>query len=216
MSDTVPHKVRPQRGRPRAFDRDQALEAAMRVFWEKGYVATSMTDLTTAMGIASPSLYAAFGSKEDLFREALDRYESMVKGLNAEVLGCDAPVREQFERLLHMSARVDDRQTPAGCMMLMACEQRAELSSELADSLTSRRTVAVVPMEQRLRRAMDTGELPADIDARAIAEFYGTILRGLAISAKTGATPDELRSVIASSMAVWDTLIGTAGGGDQL
>lgn len=216
MSDTVPHKVRSQRGRPRAFDRDQALEAAMRVFWEKGYVATSMTDLTTAMGIASPSLYAAFGSKEDLFREALDRYESMVKGLNAEVLGCDAPVREQFERLLHMSARVDDRQTPAGCMMLMACEQRAELSSELADSLTSRRTVAVVPMEQRLRRAMDTGELPADIDARAIAEFYGTILRGLAISAKTGATPDELRSVIASSMAVWDTLIGTAGGGDQL
>ena len=210
MSETLPQKARPQRGRPRAFDRDQALEAAMRVFWEKGYVATSMTDLTTAMGIASPSLYAAFGSKEDLFREALDRYDSTYHGLAAEVLNSDAPAREQFERLLHLSARENDRQTPAGCMMLMACEQRAELSAELAESLSTRRTVAVVLMEQRLHRAMDTGEVPADIDARAIAEFYGTIQRGLSISAKTGATPEELRSVITSSMAVWDTLIRTS------
>ncbi|WP_292043599.1 MULTISPECIES: TetR/AcrR family transcriptional regulator [unclassified Brevundimonas] len=210
MSETLPQKARSQRGRPRAFDRDQALEAAMRVFWEKGYVATSMTDLTTAMGIASPSLYAAFGSKEDLFREALDRYDSNFRNLAGEALNSDAPVRDQFEGLLHLSARENDRQTPAGCMMLMACEQRAELSPELADDLSSRRAVAVALMEQRLHRAMETGEVPADIDARAIAEFYGTLQRGLSISAKTGATPEELRSVIASSMAVWDTLVRAA------
>ncbi|MGI4817159.1 MAG: TetR/AcrR family transcriptional regulator [Janthinobacterium lividum] len=210
MSETLPQKARSQRGRPRAFDRDQALEAAMRVFWEKGYVATSMTDLTTAMGIASPSLYAAFGSKEDLFREALDRYDSNFRNLAGEALNSDAPLRDQFEGLLHLSARENDRQTPAGCMMLMACEQRAELSPELAEDLSSRRAVAVALMEQRLHRAMETGEVPADIDARAIAEFYGTLQRGLSISAKTGATPEELRSVIASSMAVWDTLVRAA------
>ncbi|WP_312127915.1 TetR/AcrR family transcriptional regulator [Brevundimonas sp.] len=210
MSETLPQKARSQRGRPRAFDRDQALEAAMRVFWEKGYVATSMTDLTTAMGIASPSLYAAFGSKEDLFREALDRYDSNFRNLAGEALNSNAPLRDQFERLLHLSARENDRQTPAGCMMLMACEQRAELSPELAEDLSSRRAVAVALMEQRLHRAMETDEVPADIDARAIAEFYGTLQRGLSISAKTGATPEELRSVIASSMAVWDTLIRAA------
>ncbi len=210
MSETLPQKARSQRGRPRAFDRDQALEAAMRVFWEKGYVATSMTDLTTAMGIASPSLYAAFGSKEDLFREALDRYDSNFRNLAGEALNSAAPLRDQFERLLHLSARENDRQTPAGCMMLMACEQRAELSPELAEDLSSRRAVAVALMEQRLHRAMETGEVPADIDARAIAEFYGTLQRGLSISAKTGATPEELRSVIASSMAVWDTLVRAA------
>lgn len=210
MSETLPQKARSQRGRPRAFDRDQALEAAMRVFWEKGYVATSMTDLTTAMGIASPSLYAAFGSKEDLFREALDRYDSNFRNLAGEALNSDAPLRDQFERLLHLSARENDRQTPAGCMMLMACEQRAELSPELAEDLSSRRAVAVALMERRLHRAMETGEVPADIDARAIAEFYGTLQRGLSISAKTGATPEELRSVIASSMAVWDTLVRAA------
>lgn len=182
----------------------------MRVFWEKGYVATSMTDLTTAMGIASPSLYAAFGSKEDLFREALDRYDSNFRNLAGEALNSNAPLRDQFERLLHLSARENDRQTPAGCMMLMACEQRAELSPELAEDLSSRRAVAVALMEQRLHRAMETDEVPADIDARAIAEFYGTLQRGLSISAKTGATPEELRSVIASSMAVWDTLIRAA------
>lgn len=210
MSETLPQKARSQRGRPRAFDRDQALEAAMRVFWEKGYVATSVTDLTTAMGIASPSLYAAFGSKEDLFREALDRYDSNFRNLAAEALNSNAPLRHQFERLLHLSARENDRQTPAGCMMLMACEQRAELSPELAEDLSSRRAVAVALMEQRLHRAMETGEVPADIDARAIAEFYGTLQRGLSISAKTGATPEELRSVIASSMAVWDALVRAA------
>jgi len=210
MSETLPQKARSQRGRPRAFDRDQALEAAMRVFWEKGYVATSMTDLTTAMGIASPSLYAAFGSKEDLFREALDRYDSNFRNLAGEALNSAAPLRDQFERLLHLSARENDRQTPAGCMMLMACEQRAELSPELAEDLSSRRAVAVALMEQRLHRAIETGEVPADIDARAIAEFYGTLQRGLSISAKTGATPEELRSVIASSMAVWDTLVRAA------
>ena len=210
MSETMPQKARSPRGRPRAFDRDLALEAAMRVFWEKGYVATSMTDLTTAMGIASPSLYAAFGSKEDLFREALDRYDSNFRNLAGEALNSDAPLRDQFERLLHLSARENDRQTPAGCMMLMACEQRAELSPELAEDLSSRRAVAVALMEQRLHRAMETGEVPADIDARAIAEFYGTLQRGLSISAKTGATPEELRSVIASSMAVWDTLVRAA------
>ncbi len=210
MSETLPQKARSQRGRPRAFDRDQALEAAMRVFWEKGYVATSMTDLTTAMGIASPSLYAAFGSKEDLFREALDRYDSNFRNLAGEALNSAAPLRDQFERLLHLSARENDRQTPAGCMMLMACEQRAELSPELAEDLSSRRAVAVALMEQRLHRAMETGEVTADIDAHAIAEFYGTLQRGLSISAKTGATPEELRSVIASSMAVWDTLVRAA------
>lgn len=210
MSETLPQKARSPRGRPRAFDRDLALEAAMRVFWEKGYVATSMTDLTTAMGIASPSLYAAFGSKEDLFREALDRYDSNFRNLAGEALNSDAPLRDQFERLLHLSARENDRQTPAGCMMLMACEQRAELSPELAEDLSSRRAVAVALMEQRLHRAMETDEVPADIDARAIAEFYGTLQRGLSISAKTGATPEELRSVIASSMAVWDTLVRAA------
>ncbi len=210
MSETLPQKARSQRGRPRAFDRDQALEAAMRVFWEKGYVATSMTDLTTAMGIASPSLYAAFGSKEDLFREALDRYDSNFRNLAGEALNSNAALRDQFERLLHLSARENDRQTPAGCMMLMACEQRAELSPELAEDLSSRRAVAVALMEQRLHRAIETGEVTADIDARAIAEFYGTLQRGLSISAKTGATPEELRSVIASSMAVWDTLVRAA------
>lgn len=206
--DSKPPRV--GRGRPRRFDREEALDRAMQVFWEKGFVATSMTDLTAAMGIAAPSLYAAFGSKEDLFAEALDRYEDRVRRLTAEVLDTDQPLRDQVETALRLSARVEDQANPTGCMVIMACEQRAELSPDLNDRLKDKRVLGAQLFHDRLKKAVEVGELSKNTDIIALTQFYATLQRGLAVSRKTGGTADELELTIQMAMKAWDGLTASA------
>lgn len=201
--------VRSPRGRPRSFDRDEALDRAMRVFWAQGYAGASMSDLTAAMGIASPSLYAAFGSKEQLYEEALDRYERLFGGRAVSVLDGPGAVRDQIEQLLRINIREPSDREPAGCMVIAACAQAEALSPEFAASLCQRRTLGARLIEARIIKAIETGDLPAGVKARAVADFYATVQRGLVVGAKSGADVDELNSVVASAMAAWAPL--TAG-----
>ncbi|WGM31638.1 TetR/AcrR family transcriptional regulator [Brevundimonas sp. NIBR11] len=213
MSSRPQPAAPPSRGRPRTFDREQALDAAMRVFWAKGFAGASLSELTAAMGIASPSLYAAFGSKEGLYREAIERYVSS----NVESFWgvMEMPTaRESVEGLLRNAARAFSTPgAPPGCMVLQTATEGGELSPELADSLCEMRASNAETLARRLRRGIGDGDVAPGTDVRAVADFYATVHKGLSLSAKGGAGADELNSVVTSAMAAWAPL--TQVGSDQ-
>lgn len=205
LTDAAPA---PTRGRPRSFDRDRVLDAAMHVFWAKGFAGASMTDLTSAMGIASPSLYAAFGSKEGLYREAIDHYVSTNVGSFWGVM--DLPTaRESVEGLLRNAARAFSAPgVPPGCMVMQTATEAGDLSVELANSLCEMRGSNAETLARRLQRGIEEGDVAAGTDVRAVADFYATVHKGLSLSAKGGAEADELHSVVTSAMAAWAPLTG--------
>jgi AcrR family transcriptional regulator len=202
-SDAAPVATR---GRPRSFDRDQALEQAMRLFWDKGYAGASMSDLTAAMGIASPSLYAAFGSKEGLYREAIDLYVRTYGGSLLSAM--EAPTaREGVERLLRGAVdSFTSGDNPIGCMVMQTAAMAGDLSPDLSAGLCDIRAGNAASMVARLRRAIAEGEIAPGTDLQAVADFYATVHKGLSLSAKGGAPREELESVVTSAMKAWGPL----------
>jgi AcrR family transcriptional regulator len=192
-----------ERGRPRGFDRDAALRQAMTVFWEKGYEGASMSDLTAAMGINSPSLYAAFGSKEALFREAADLY-----GCNNGVwrdFDNAATARDAVATLLRASAKgLSDTNHPRGCMIVLAGIGSA--SPAICDDLRERREASVEALRSRLAQARRDGEIGAGADVRAIAQFYSTVQQGMSLQARDGASRRALQQIADCAMAAWENL----------
>ncbi|TCL72080.1 TetR family transcriptional regulator [Rhizobium sp. BK251] len=202
------------RGRPRAFDREAALEQATRLFWTKGYEATSIADLTEVMGIGAPSLYAAFGSKEKLYVEALhyygDNYQAMVWGRFFSA----GTAREAVESFLLDSAAtltgcvVD---IPRGCMVTLS-SVGSEGHSELGELVRIGRAAALDRLEARLGRAVAEGELPASIDIHALGRFVQTVQSGMSILARDGASRAELEAVADVAMLGWDARTGNRDG----
>lgn len=206
MSPSSNTAAPPARGRPRSFDREQALDAAMRVFWARGFAGASMADLTAAMGIASPSLYAAFGSKEGLYREAIEHYVAANIGAFWGVM--DLPTaRESVEGLLRNAASAFSTPgVPPGCMVLQTATEAGDLSPDLADSLCQMRASNADTLARRLRRGVEEGDVAPTTDVRAVADFYATVHKGLSLSARGGAGAEELNSVVTSAMAAWEPL----------
>ncbi|WP_062017940.1 TetR/AcrR family transcriptional regulator [Aureimonas sp. AU4] len=205
----TPTQVTSRRGRPASFDRDDVLDKAMRVFWEKGYASASMSDLTTAMGIASPSIYAAFGSKEGLYREALDRYVALSREGLARILELPT-ARESVEGLLLKAVAAFSRSgVPSGCMLEQTVAEIGDQSPELAESLGKMRAVNDANFLARLRKGVEEGDVAPGTDIAAVAAFYITVRKGLSLTAKGGASPDEMRSVVASAMTAWAALTGS-------
>ena len=190
-------------GRPRQFDRDAALDKAMRLFWERGYEGTSVEDLAGALGIGKPSLYAAFGPKEQLFHEALDLYESLYGGALD-----DAPTaRGAIGGLLRRNAEYyADPNVPSGCMIVLAATVGAPQNAEVRENLLQRRRTSTTMFADRIRQGIADGDVPAGADAQAMAEFYTTVLNGLALQARDGAGGPALARVIDGAMAAWDVL----------
>lgn len=198
----------PARGRPRSFDREEVLDAAMRVFWAKGFAGASMADLTAAMGIASPSLYAAFGSKEGLFREAIDHYVAIHSPSFWGVMELPT-ARESVEALLRNAASVFSQpDVPSGCMVIQTAAEEGDLSPELAASLCELRASNAETLARRLAKGIADGDVGTGTDVRAVADFYATVHKGLSLSAKGGAGRDELDSVVTSAMSAWAPLTG--------
>jgi AcrR family transcriptional regulator len=199
------------RGRPRAFDRTAALGQAMRLFWCRGFAATSISDLTAAMGISSPSLYAAFGSKEALYAEALryygERYEATVWANFAA-----APTaREAVAALLLDSAAAlthsCSRAEPLGCMVTLSAAG-SEGHAELGALVRTARAQGLRRVEERLDRAVAEGEIAAAVDIPALARFVLTVQNGMSLQARDGASREELEVVAQLAMLGWDAHLG--------
>jgi AcrR family transcriptional regulator len=197
-------------GRPRGFDRDAALEAAMLLFWRKGFAAASMSDLCDAMGIRSPSLYAAFGSKEALYLEAVEYYARTIGPPIWDKLAEGATARAGIENLLiaWTESLPKSRATPAGCMALLAAVGD-EWPATIVRVVKKVRLEMLGILRSRLETAVAKGELPASTDIDGLSRFYLSVFQGMAVQAKDGATQAELRAVAAAAMAAWP------GGGER-
>ncbi len=182
-------------GRPREFDAELALDRALEVFWRQGYEGTALSDLTAAMGINRPSLYAAFGNKEQLFSTVLDRYLAGPGAFAVEAL--DAPTaREVIERLVRGAVDLTTGpHTPPGCLNVR-CVQSCGPDGEPARQLAiTHRMAAETALRRRLERAQRDGDLPAGTDPTTLARLVNTITDGLAVQAAGGATRRQLRRV---------------------
>jgi AcrR family transcriptional regulator len=191
-------------GRPREFDRDAALEAAMLLFWRKGFAAASMSDLCDAMGISSPSLYAAFGSKEALYLEAVEYYARTIGPPVWDKLAEGATARAGIENLLiaWTESLPKSRATPAGCMALLAAVGD-EWPATIVRVVKKVRLEMLGTLRSRLETAVAKGELPASTDIDGLSRFYLSVFQGMAVQAKDGATSAELRAVAAAAMSAW-------------
>lgn len=202
------------RGRPRAFDRCAALAQATRLFWSKGYEATSIADLTAAMGIGSTSLYAAFGSKEALFSEALAYYMQQYAHLFWDRFDAAQTSREAVEAFLLDSAAVLTGTVvdiPRGCMATLSAVG-SEGHVELGERVRAARAATFDKLTARLRRAVDDGELPAATEIQALARFVQSVQNGMTLLARDDVSADELAAVAHIAMMGWDASVAAARG----
>ena len=190
-------------GRPRQFDLDSALDKALLVFWRNGYEGASISDLTEAMGINPPSLYAAFGNKEGLFRKVVDRYVER-HACFWEVARAAPTARAMVEHLLHASADfVTDEANPKGCLFVrgpMAC---SEAANKIRDELVTRRATGEAMLRERLERAVSAGEMSSELDPADYARYIMTVLEGMSVQAAGGASRDDLHKVADMTLRTW-------------
>jgi AcrR family transcriptional regulator len=189
-------------GRPREFDTDRALERAMELFWRQGYEGTSLADLTRALGLTRPSLYAAFGSKEGLFLKALDLYETRAGYRQAALT---APTAAAYARaLLEGAADLHgDKRNPLGCLGVQGALACAPRSDSIRKELIRRRKFGESNILDRLKRAKAEGELPPDTDPADLARYLSIVIYGITIQAAGGATRKELRSAAELALRSW-------------
>src|SRR3984893_8635809 len=190
-------------GRPREFDTERALDLAMELFWRKGYEGTSLADLTSTMGITRPSLYAAFGNKEALFRIVLDRYEARAGRYRSDAL--KAPTaRAVAQRLLQGAADLHgDKSNPAGCLGVQGALPCGDEAEPIRRELIARRTAGEDAIRRRLKRAQAEGDLPADSNPADLARYLSVVIYGMTVQAAGGASRKELRGVADLALRQW-------------
>lgn len=193
------------RGRPRQFDRDQALEIAMRLFRQHGYEGTSVSFLGDKMGINTPSLYAAFGSKEELYQEAVNLYlNKTVMPMIEKMSGSDS-AREGLQVFLEECANAFTSQPEgvSGCMILNGDLVYAPTQQNRAHNMTARRCFAEDAIRARLERAQQEKQLPEHTDTRALAAYFSVVVQGLSVRSHDQAGLEDLRAVIRVAMQAW-------------
>jgi AcrR family transcriptional regulator len=191
------------RGRPREFEIDAALDAALLLFWRHGYEGTSLAALTDAMGVNVPSLYAAFGNKESLFRKALDRY--LQKPASYLPAALEEPsARRAIERLFCGAIdMVMDRRHPDGCLLVHGALASGPGAEPIRKELSLRRAAAEAAVRRRLEQAIADGDLPKTVKASELARFIMTVVWGLSVQAAGGATRAQLEAVVELALRAW-------------
>ncbi|KAA1184718.1 TetR/AcrR family transcriptional regulator [Rhizobium tropici] len=188
-------------GRPREFDRDAALAKARDAFWSRGYEGVSMADLVETLGIASARIYAAFGSKEALFREAIALYDEGEGGFATRALAEEPTAARAIERSLREAVETYTRKDrPQGCMVVSAATNCAAENDGVREFLADYRRRRTASLVERLKRAMTEGELRPDTDAPALGDYYATVLHGLSVQARDGVSRTRLLAMIPAAM----------------
>ena len=190
-------------GRPRAFDVDLALDRALHIFWKKGYEGASLSELTRAMDINRPSLYAAFGNKEQLFRKALDRYAAGPGACVREALNqptARAVVEKMFRGAIDL---VTNPRAPAGCLMVQSALACGDAADCIRQEVSARRVAGEAALRHRLQRAKKEGDLPSTADPADLARYVVTVMHGMAVQRASGATRTQLLRVMKAAFRGW-------------
>lgn len=191
------------KGRPREFCTDQALAAALQVFWSKGYEGASLTDLTEAMGITRPSLYAAFGNKEALFRKALDLYEVEKLDYVGKALA-EPTARAVAEHFMRGALENQTRKSePHGCLGVISSVACGEEAASIREEVLARGASARRKLVERMERARNEGDLPAHIDPDSITSYLYAVLQGMAVQSGAGASREELERLVDTAILMW-------------
>lgn len=192
---------RRKRGRPPAFDRETVLAAARDTFWQHGYDGSSIADLTAAMGITPQSLYAAFGSKAELYRETLDQYRRMPRPEPGNPFQDKLDTVTAFERFLTNSAKIFTApEHPKGCMISTAVLNCAEENEPIAHHVASMRLQTLDIFTARIERGIAEGDMRPDTSARPLARFLGATVQGMSVQARDGATTEELLALMSHAL----------------
>jgi AcrR family transcriptional regulator len=193
-------------GRPREFDRGEALVKARDLFWERGYEGVSMADLVQELGIASARIYAAFGSKEELFREAVAHYEAHDGGFADRAMKEEPTARRAIERVLKDAVETYTKPGgPKGCMVVSAATNCSGENEVVRTWLAMHRKARTDSMIERVRQAVRDGELPAATDVEALGDYFATLLHGLSVQARDGVTKKRLLALVPNAMRIFDT-----------
>lgn len=191
------------KGRPRSFDRAQALNRALEVFWTRGYEPATMAELCAAMGINPPSLYAAFGNKAALFMEAVEHYETTYWAAPWRALEEEASLRRAVERFLCEAAAIlSMRDVPCGCMVVLATANVSPEAQDVRDALMALRKAGRASFLRRLERGRAEGNLPPSADVEALAAAFTAVLQGMSVQARDGAPREELEHIARASLAM--------------
>ncbi len=186
------------------LDREAGLEIAARLFWQHGYEGTSIADLTQAMGITPPSLYAAFGSKEDLYRQALDHtIEREGKSRSEALQGAMSAYDALAFYLRDVVQGITDPGKPRGCIVSTAVLQHAKENESVATVVAARREASIQALKTRFQRAIDEGELPTGTDIDGLARFYAAVVQGMSAQACDGACTERLMQVVDTALSAW-------------
>lgn len=197
-------------GRPREFDRDEALRKAKHVFWQRGYEGTSISDLVDALGIASARIYAAFGSKEALFRETIALYLSE-EGAFANKAMQEPNTRLAIEQLLTQAVETYTQiDQPHGCMVVLSLTNYARDNEEIMTWLTRYRQARTKTIIERINQGILSGDIPEKADAQALGDYFATLLHGISIQARDGVSQERLLGMVQIAMCTFDSLIASS------
>lgn len=197
----------PPAGRPRTFDRDEALKKAMYVFWEKGYEGTSMADLVNSIGMKAPSIYAAFGNKDTLFREAIELYKTQVEEGPLRALNLSPHILEALENSMNESVKMLSGNKVSGCLVMGGAINCAPEHQEHVELLRNIRRKYKQVLKKRFARAFEDGQLIEKADPEELAEFYFGFIHGLAMRASDGSKQKELQSSCKLALGVLKSLL---------
>lgn len=194
-------------GRPRCFCKEEALDKAMIVFWRQGYQGASLSDLTKAMGINPPSLYACFGSKEGLFKAVLERYDQRREIFMGQVLAAPTAAEVAEAYLMGVAAFVSDTggRNPPGCLMVQGGLSGSD--NDIPEMLARHRAEKEGMLRTRFERARKSGDLPKASDPAALARYLMVMANGLCVQASAGASEKELKEVAAIALTNWPAMV---------
>jgi AcrR family transcriptional regulator len=205
MAPKIVGGTRRGRGRPPVFDRDAALEQAMKLFWERGYQGASFDDLIAAMGISASSFYNSFGSKEELYCEATQSYLALSGRWFFGILNDESTdARTAFSRLFAATAEEYTRgDHPPGCMIALACTQTPPALESIREVMVEHRAFSEATMAERIRKGIADGDVPEDAGVDMLAAYFSAVARGLAGQARDGASREKLAAIGRLAMRAW-------------